>query len=398
MIDPLVAADPKPEGPRPLRRSVVFDRITFKDGNLWQPRYGSLVRYDRLQKLQIEPGLRIRTKEPLEVAITFELEAGHGVTFVREGDRVKCRALENPEEAAIPGLVEARWDNETRCTLVWNQSAANQIMKDRFQDIDRRKEINTLRLFCQGGRTPVGEWEKNVTAVEGGLYVALLYSPQDADGPPVADAAPPVFPEPPEGGAPLKPEIRINDIDAHGRPVYDLFRPYLESVLLDPDLELEPAFRVREGESVEIDLVLDIPDLRLQWRDLRGEAEVMPFSSHGRPRQLQTTKNWPMEGRCRIRWLQETGRSTCVTGNPDATRCYCTTGQASSFLFTAAAAPVPGLGREDLLRRLREHPAFRPGDDPEKFFARVGIDPTVIEPPTCTPDGVCVPRGGREGI
>jgi hypothetical protein len=400
MIEPLVDAAREAEGAQPLRHSLVFDRITFQDGKLWKPRYPSLVQYDRLPGIQVEPAIRIRTKKPRQIELKFVIAEGQGVTFVPEGEGgVRCRSIERPreEDVPIPGLVEARLDNKRQCTLVWDQSAADHPIKERFQDADRRKEITTLRIFCQR-EEPVAPGmdpeDEVLTAVEGGLYVAILHNPRDGEPPPIVDLTTPGFGE---RDVPIadfvKPEVRVVAIDSHDRPIYDMFRPFLEGTFLDPEIELEPAFRAREWEKIELDLVLDVAGLPgLRWRGSHGEADVIPVSAEGRPRPLQTTEVWPEEGRCRIRWVQETGRSACVTGTPEARRCYCQTGRTSSFLFAAA----PRLS--DLVdphpQHFLDHPGFRPGDTPVRFLSRVNIDPTVIEAPTCTPEGVCIPPGG----
>jgi hypothetical protein len=389
MIESLVApAATEAEGAQPLRHSLVFDRITFKDGKLWQPCYPSLIRYHLgMSGLQWEPGFRICTKDPMEIEITFEIEEGQGVTFVREGEGVKCRAISSPLDPEIPGLAEARWESETRCTLVWNQSAANDRVKQRFQDSEVRQKVVALRLFCQGGNPPADEWEEAVTAVEGGLYLAILYNPSDAVLSRTVDLSRrDPGPEPPE--PPERPTIRIMDIDPQRRPVYDLFHPLPEGFPLE--LEPEPTYRAREGETIELDLNLDLPTLGLRWRALPGvaegirEAEVTPFSPENRPRQLQTCEILPGGKTCRIRWSQQTGRSTCITGTPDSSQCYCTTGQVSSFLFNAAASLLD-------LERLRQHFNLRDVDEAARLLARVAIDPTVIEPPSCTSDGHCIP-------
>jgi hypothetical protein len=396
MIDsPAVPAVEK-EGAQPLRHKLVIPGITFEEGKLWKPRYPSLVEYGRLPGIQVEPAIRLRAKNPREVEITFEIAEGQGVTFVPEEGGVRCRTIDKPRDEDIPihGLVETRLEKEgRRCTLVWNQAAANEPMVERFQDAGRRKEITTLRVFCQK-KEGLPKEDEVMTAVEGGLYVALLYTPRDGEMPPVVDLKTPGFEKPAEESVATKPEIRVVAIDSHDRPVYDLFRPFLADTFLDPELELEPAFRVREWETVELDLVLAVQGLPgLRWKSSRGEADVIPISAaEGRPRPLKTTESWPDEGRCRIRWVQETGRSACVDGSEEARRCYCHTGRTSSFLFSATprlsdlVGPVP--------EHFLNHPGFLKGDNPVKFLSRINIDPTVIEPPTCTPDGVCIPTGG----
>lgn len=385
MIEPLVDAAPEPETPQPNEVKIVLDRITFKDGKLWQPRYPSLIQYDRMRGIQVEPALLIRTKDPLEVRIIFAIEEGQGVTFLREeGDRVKCRSLDRPLDTEVPGLVEARWESETSCTLIWNQAAANAYAQERFQDSNRSQEMTVLRLYCQGGSQPADKWEEAVTAVEGGLYLAILYSPREGGRSREVDLGPPVFPD--FISEALHPEVHISDIDGYGRPVCNLFCPLFERVpSLDQDVELEVAFRAREGESVEMDLTLDVPNLGLRWKNLGGEAEVMmPFPSHSRPWQLQSTKLLEDGKTCRIHWLQQTCRSNDVPGDSDATLCDRTLGRVYSFLLKVDASD------KDVHQLIHKYNLRNPA----RFVARMAIDPTVIEPPTCTPEGVCIPPGG----
>ncbi len=388
MIEPLVDAVTEAEIPEPIEVKIVLDRITFEDGKLWKPRYPSLIQYDRMRGIQVEPALLIRTKDPLEVRVIFEIEKGQGVTFVKEeGNRVKCRSLDRPLDQEVPGL-EARWENETSCTLIWNQAAANKHAQERFQDGNRSQEMTVLRLYCQGGYQPADKWEEAVSAVEGGLYLAILYSPRAGGRSLEVQLTRPDFPPLPR--AAVQPEVHISDIDLHGRPVCNLFRPHFENgPFLDQDVELEVAFRAREGESVEMDLSLDVPDLGLRWKNLGGEAEVIPFSSQGdRPWQLQSAKLLGDGKTCRIHWLQQTCRSNDRPEESEAAPCDRTVGRVHSFLLKVDTSD------EDVQEELRRRFNLVNLD---RVIARMAVDPTVIEPATCTPEGVCIPAGGGGG-
>ena len=344
----------------------MFNDITFKDGKVWQPRYESLIDYKRVPGLQIEPAFLIH-QVGVAVEMTFEIKKGQNVTFAREGQGVACRSLTNPQESRIPGLVETRWEGERRCTLVWDPSdALRQGQKDRS---------TALRILCQGGRSPANEWEKNAAQVEGGLHVAILnrtVKPGRGPGPSplilddlwkILSKLRRVF------RRSSKQQIRVLRIQ-EGRVVYDLFRPsFLAQV--PPELEMEPAFRVREGEAVEVDLVLGMAGL--QWSSSEGQVRAQP-----RPPQLQDAKVSPDGKVCRMLW--EPGGLLWPPGDR-------TKGRIVSFDFTAAPSP-------ELERRLSR--AF-PGENPQRLVAEVPIDPTVIEPPSCTPDGVCIPSGGPRG-
>lgn len=391
MIEPL--ADAAPEPPEPIDLKIVLSNITFEDGKLWKPRYPSLLQYDRMRGIQLEPALLVRTKEPMVARILFDIGEGQGITFVKEegnrGSRVKCRSLDRPLDPEVPGLVEARWESETSCTLYWNQAAANAYAQERFQDSSRSQEMTVLRLYCQGGSEPADEWEKAATAVEGGLYLVILYSPREGSRSRLIDLTPPNFPVVSREAS--QPEVQICDFDVHGRPVCDVFRPLLERAdALDQDVELEVAFRAREGESVEMDLTLNVQDMALRWKDLGGEAEVIPFGSQERPWQLQSARLLEDGKTCRIHWLQQQAcRPNGPAGESEATLGDLTVGRAHSFLLKVDTSG------ENVEEELSQRFGLLDRHSLDRFIARMAIDPTVIEPPTCTPEGQCLPRPPR---
>jgi hypothetical protein len=239
--------------------------------------------------------------------------------------------------------------------LVWDQGLADQAGFG---------PINILRLLCrrEGGLSALEE-------VEGGIYLAILNRPVPAFIDP--DANPP--------GDPIEKTIKMLGFDSQGRAVFDLFRPEVQAGL-EPYLTLEPAFRCREGQIVSFSLVLDLPDtIDLQFvvepKQDEGQVMVAGFVPSGRPLQLADTTAGPFNGhprrKCSTSWYQETGRQYCATSNPEeAKRCYCTYGQGSSFALLA----TPG-GK------------FPPNRKAGRFAE---IDPTVIQPPSCSPNGICI--------
>jgi hypothetical protein len=165
--------------------------------------------------------------------------------------------------------------------------------------------------------------------------------------------------------------------DSLGRPVYDLFLPQNN---LPAALALEPAFRCREGQIVSFSLALDLPDgVDLEFaRDKppnHDQVGVTGYLPNGHPFQLYQTAVGHFDGKsnrnCLITWAQETGRQYCAMSNPgEAKRNYCILGQSSSFGLRATPGGVP-------------HSAVAPGK-------RAELDPTVIQPPSCTASGICI--------
>lgn len=349
----VLALDPEPEE----EPAVSFTGIWFQDSDLSQARYPSLIDGTRAPAgVQFEPCLQIREETIGILKIRFEI-GQEGVSFLlTPGGSVQAISVFNPMDGMLPPGVESvvLVDGDPRkCELTWDQAAADRAGFSR---------LSLVRLLCQRGGPSLSALEQ----VEGGIYLAILKRLEPAFGNPHRK----------EPGLPVPETIKILGFDAGGRPVYDLFQAGVQDGL-PTALSLEPAFRCREGQIVSFSLALDLPegiDIEFVTDPNSDQVQVTGFLPEGRPFQLGEATAEEFDGhphrKCSISWFQETGRQYCATSNArEARKCYCTSGQGSSFGLRA----TPG--------------GVFPLDAPRGTVGE--FDPTVIQPPSCT-DGICI--------
>jgi hypothetical protein len=339
----------------PLSYHLEITGIRFDQGDLSKPRYGSLIDPDRAPAgVQFEPALQLLEVPESELRFRFAIDPLQPVSFEADDEgNVKVRSVEIPWRTP-PGLVSAKLvdGHLGQCELVWDQSLANSANGG-------LRRLAAMRLFCR----PARDRELSaVEQVEGGIYLALVNRQEKPF--PIRAAK--------DRGAPIASAIKILGSDELGRPVHDLFQPGVEEAV-PAGLGLEPAFRVREGQIASFSLVLDLPQELADVRfDLepgnQTEVQAIGFEPEARPLQLSgvtagSFNDLPAR-RCDLEWYQETGRQFCATSNAqEATLCYCTQGQVASFLLRGTSGSLSS-GME--------------------------LDPTVIQPPSCTPDGICI--------
>ena len=344
--------------------SLTFDQIYFEDGLLWKPRYPSLIDYSVAPaSLQIDPGFQILSGAVgLTVELNFGLDPNGPFEFVDAADgRVKVWSFDFPGNDQPAGVVENQLLDAKTCRLAWKPAAAHREEESR-RFPGARRDLTVLRIFC---RNPSEPSEDACAAVLGGLYVAIVNKPK-----------PKLSMKPIRGSDPLPVNsntIYVTEIDERGRPKYNIFR--LDPAGVPAELELEPAFRALEDETLELDLTLALPpNLRFRSRD--GEVLVSSLNTY-RPLQLQRNDASADARTCHIRWHQGTGRSVCVVGSPEAGKGFCNEGKATAFFFRLEAA-----GNLD--------------PDQAAGVAQLDIDPTVIQPPKCIPaepEPICLPPG-----
>lgn len=333
--------------------------ITFEGGDLSKPRYHSLIDHSRAPAgVQFEPCLQIRDSGLAGETFTirFEIQSNEGVRFVANAlEEVKVSSIVEPEYLVPPGVVSAKLveGNPRKCDLVWKQSAAESAGFGR---------LNTLRLHCN---FEDGTSLSPIEMVEGGLYLAIL-SREEALYLEPASKSP---------GDPVEGTIKMLGFDDVGRPRYDLFHSQDN---LSKAFTVEPAFRCREGQIVSFVMALDLPpeidiEFVTELPPNEDQVGVVGFLPGGHPFQLFRTTVGAFGGKSRRKstliWTQETGRQYCATSNPEeAKRCYCIHGQNSSFGLRAAPGGLVPIERG----RMAE------------------LDPTVIQPPSCTSGGICI--------
>lgn len=355
-LEPFPSMIPDLNAAEPLRYALT--EITFEDERLWQPRYESLIDYDRVAlpgQARIEPSFQLREEPGSLQEITLEL-ASQEFRFrtAGGGDEVVAYSIAEPYTSPLPGLVEIRLaGSEQRCKLVWDSSAAT-------------ARATTLRIACDGGqaRTPL---EKELAAVEGGLWLTLVK-------PSSVQISEPCSPPPDRGS---RPDLVIDllGFDDHGRPLYQVFR---EEAYRDIPgaIELEPAFRVGRGSSVPFGVALGSglpPELHFLPNCGPGpdQIRVFPFQPSRREdlERLQPTHCQAQGRRCAMHWHRPPGPSRGTVGSV-----------ATWFLALEfePGATVPERYRSQVLADGRT--------------LATTLDPTVIQPPPCDPlTQTCLP-------
>lgn len=313
--------------------------IRFENGDLSRPRYLSLFDYGRApEQVVFEPCVQIVQELAPQQTLRFlvQLDPVDGVSFqTRDGEPVVVSAVD-PDGGPVPGLAAGLLDPFT-CELVWDPSLASP---------DDRK-VAALRLFCEVPDRVPTPWE----TVYGGLYLAIVDRPKTASAGGLGIGDP---------GEREPDTIKLLGVDPQGRPIYDLFLPDVLPAV-PAYLSLEPAFRVtRADASVELSIELAPPLDVIQFKEKADdpqEVQVIGFKPEGWPEQLQAAE-WLDEGRrCRMAWAPKEGPGE----QP---------GDSSAFYLEVV--------------RIEIGPDWQPVET-----RYLQIDPTVIQPPSCT-GGICV--------
>lgn len=319
--------------------------ITFEGGDLSRPRYPSLINAFRAPAgVQFEPGIQIIHGER---DLTFLLGIDPSSEAVFESDASGLPVVESivsPSGSGIAGLVERSLLDSRTCQLTWRPGEAE-------------SRLTALRVRC----SPTLRGATDPERVDGGVYLMLLDRPEW-----LPEEHPAVDP-----GLPVPHTIKILGTDGHKRPVYDLYlRAALDS--LPTDLALEPTFRVREGHAVDFSMLF-APDVDLRFlpsADDFGQVAVEDFPS-GRPPQLVDAAREDAGKECRLKWVQATGRDLCTSSSEERGEGHCLAGQVTSFMLVAFVGPGSFF-------------------DVEERDKRRLVDPTVIQPPSCTSSGICI--------
>jgi len=305
--------------------------------DLTRPLYPTLVDYPEqpVDPTQIDLGIHVGSGvDKLDIRLALQPEGG--VSFRQEGldpQRVKVRELTDPENSNPLGVSASfdKLDDRTSCTFHWEREQTGGV-----------PQVRAFRIFCQqssvGDIVEPPDWEK----VYGGLFVAIIDKPRPGA---IGDLNSPV-PRPVCGPASLV-DLKLVGVDAHGRPLYNIFKNYKQ--FLDPDdadLEIEPTYRLYESElaTQELDVTFGLNDLGA----FNGRLNLLA------PMSTRSLFGCTFQGgnkSCRLGWRRtETGDQPSQAG-----------------VVTCDL----GLSLASL-----------PGRSPS-------VDPTVIEPPRCM-DGICV--------
>jgi hypothetical protein len=382
--------EPEPQEGQPVLLTGIYfaENPGLRRPDLTLARYPTLIdegwRRKKSQEIQFEPAFLLLPGTDA-ITVVFELDSSAPELVPNATGGVKCRLVDSPSQAEVPGLVENVLLSPRSCRLTWDKAAAN------------GRKLLSLRIYCQ---EPADATVPEM--VEGGLYLAII----DRQGTPSPQTCTPLD-HPPGATA----TVTLLGFDAMDKPLYDLFRPDIytaEPPVVPSGLVAEVAFRVRETQTVGFDLVLDPKDL--VFSSLQdGQVEASPHSPANLPVQVtRADLGWDpvMEDfdprRCNLSWLQVTGRQLCRW---PAEQSLCMNGGQASFFLQTHEVQLNALSLEDrekltaaagndqsatgLFRAARPHPTlweiFR-----RALVPRGGIDPTVIQPPPCDPNGICI--------
>ena len=342
---------------------LAITRITFRDGDLCQALYPTIFDYFRApQRARFEPGVQI-LQPGNQLRFLFQLEAGQGVELLPDGNGGPVvQSVTDPySDQPIAGLTAVLLDPVT-CELTWDQEEANRAHGGLVK-------VTALRLVCRLlDREPT-----NPELVDGGLYLAIVNRPEEA-GPDLGIGDP---------GGPEPETIKMLGSDVFGRPVYDLFLPEAQA-LLPSCLGLEPTICVREHERADVAIqIATRPGIDLRFDRATGnpeEVRVHGFEPRGWPAQLRSAKREAAGKRCQLLWIEETGRHGCKIGSSEQTNNYCLTGLITTFYVEAYLND----GFFLLFLEAGEVEMWR------KRGIRMQLDPTVIQPPSCTASGICI--------
>jgi hypothetical protein len=314
----------------PIRMSLC--NIRFEEGKLWKPRYDSLINYSCApQGFQFEPAFMLRSaEEGVEVEVVFQILPTERAVFDVVDGSVRWDLID-PPKAAVPVSVDVSvLDQEHRvCRVRWTRTGA---------------PLTALRIRCRSLLEEPGDWAWSI--VEGGVYLVILDPGEVLPGPLPQQKA----------GEPWDQTVRLLGIDEHQRPVYDLFCGNVP-----PELVPEPAFRAAHGESLDLKIALDLPELYADVRfeaDEEGQANMLYAVPPEKPPFLNGVPVGSDGKDCRIQW--------CRPAEPG---CY--DWRISNFYAEVGFAN-----------------------------GKILVDPTVIEPPACDASGVCGPprdRCGKDG-
>jgi hypothetical protein len=309
------------------------------------PRYPSLIDYKpSVDGLQLEPAFGILDPNLRRIVIDVSIAAKERVVFEEDKERpgaVQCWSIDRPSRTEVPGVVANELIGAKHCRLLWDPSQAE-------------RDVTVLRLFCRHENEVRSRSQASAevyTEIEGGVYVVLqrrsarkLLKPK------------PIRKEAALLGRRGHPTIQVLGFDAWGRTIFDVFKDTGE---LPREVELAPAFRVREGELLTVDFLLRLEDLVFEVAGRAGKLDLdLDLFAPGAAIPELRARLEADPHVCRVEYRRLFGKTSC----PQSVDCDCMIGRAISFRLS-----VGGRGRDHI------PPA------------------AVVEPPSCSPNGVCGP-------
>lgn len=317
--------------------SITISNIFFVDRDPCQPRYPDfyLLPVGGDIPVQVEPAFQIGDGVN-ELSVQLELDAGSEVEFTLEGNHPLCWEL-NHGKVEVQGSLSS-------CTLIWQRD-------------EKLPPTRVFRLYCQRKGTKLTNEQK----VHGGLFLAFTTAPTGEMGRKIPPQNPP---------APDYQDVVLMGSDEDYRPLYDVHR--LE-IVLPKKVEIEPAFRVREGCPLDFGMVMGI--LYGQW--LEDLKFIQPET---KPESLDCTFSPDEPTVYRFRWQQKPPR-------PCAEPKDCFTGQVVTFHLQPTLDESQNFDLE----------GWTP-DEYQAALEKIGVDPTIIQPPPCDPFYQVCYQDGEEPV
>lgn len=305
---------------------ITISNIQFADGDPCRPRYPDFyyLPVGGDIPVQVEPAFQIGDGVQ-ELSVRLDLAADSEVEFTLEDGLPLCWEINHGQVLEVQG-------SPSSCTLTWKRD-------------DKLPLTRAFRLYCRrkGTEPPTDE-----VRVHGGLFLAFTTYPTGAMGREI----PPQIPH-----APNYRDVILMGSDKNHRPLYDVH--HLETALPEK-VEIEPAFRVREGWPLDFGMVMGI--LYGRWLE-----ELIFIQPETKPESLDCTFSSDEPTVYRFRWQQKPPRPC---DKPED----CFTGQIVTFHLK------PILPRfENFYLKGWTQQEYR------EAIEGIGVDPTIIQPPPCDP-------------
>lgn len=314
--------------------SITISNIRFADGDPCRPLYPDLYEFPVGGQLpvQVEPAFQIGDGIG-ELSVELDLDEGSDVEFtLGEEGRPVCWEINGERVLDLEG-------SSSSCVFIWRRD-------------ETRPRARAFRIYCQSkSAKPTDE-----VKVHGGLFLAFITATTGQMG---REILPHQLP------APNYRDIVLLGSDENHRPLYDVHR---SGIVLPEQVEIEPAFRVREGRPLDFNMQMGI--LYAVWQEdlkfIQPEYKPVPLSGSYSPDEPTAY---------RFHWHQKMPRP-CQ--KPED--CY--SGKVVAFHLQPTLPPEVETNAAFLDKLERQGWAL---DQYRRALQEIGVDPTIIQPPPCDP-------------
>jgi hypothetical protein len=335
-----VAKKTAPERQGQVRHLEVHN-ITFEGGDPCRPRYGSLYKahFPRefpSEDVQLEPAFQVGDDVDA-FSVTLHLHKDAPVDFVKDPARLGhplCRVLNEP--CGKPDI-DYKCGDSRACTVTWKRLSGGAVTR-------------IFRIYCRPKEGDFTDEQK----VYGGIFLAFTTAPVGSMGKRI---------KPKPSGNNDRREVFLIGTDEQHRPIYDVHSKKLPCG--EWGIEIEPAFRVRRGRLLEFSMTMGIP--YAGWKD--GLTFLQPPAQ---PEWL--TRSWRPE-KYGFGW--QTPTQPCVDHHKECYQARITSFHLHPILpdaFLCSSLPQDLVDQE-----------WKSWQEYKQAVEQIGVDPTIIEPPSCDP-------------